>query len=94
MVDIVNTVQRCSHLTRHPGGVVVNHIEGEVRMPVAQHLTLIFLILVLFFLVSLCFFDILIDFMCSCNNAAPENVILILNIISDNDFSASLTLLC
>ena len=93
MIAIVNTVKRCSYLARHPGGVVVNHIEGEVRMPVAQHLTLIFLMLLLFFLDSLCFFDILIDFMCSCSNAAPEDVILILNIISDNDFSASLTLL-
>ena len=55
VVDFVNTVQRCSHLARHPGGVVVNHIEGEVRMPVAQHLTLIFLMLLLFFLDRLCF---------------------------------------
>ena len=49
MVDIVNTVQRYSHLARHPGGVVVNHIEGEVRMPVAQHLTFRYMMLLLFF---------------------------------------------
>ena len=55
MIAIVIAVKRCSHLTRHPGGVVVNHIEGEVRMPVAQHLTLIFLMQILFFLDSLCF---------------------------------------
>ena len=77
MVEIVNTVQRYSHLARHPGGVIINHIEGEVRVPVAQHLALRFLMLLLFFVDSLCFFDILIDFMCSCNNAAPKNVILI-----------------
>ena len=56
MVGFVNKVQRCSHLTRHPGGVVVNHIEGEVRMPVAQHLTLRFLRLLLLYVDSLCFF--------------------------------------
>ena len=56
MVDIVNTIQRCPHLARHPGGVVVNHIEGEVRVPVAQHLALRFLMLLLFFVDSLCFF--------------------------------------
>ena len=56
MIDIASTVQRCSHLARHPGGVVVNHIEGEVRVPVAQHLALRFLMLLLFFVDSLCFF--------------------------------------
>ena len=94
MVDIVNIVHRCSHLARHPGGVVVNHIEGEVRVPVAQHLALRFLMLLLIFVDSLCFFDIMIAFMSFCNNAAPESLILNLNIISNNDFSASLTLLC
>ena len=96
MVEFVNRVQSCSHLARHPGGVVVNHIEGEVRMPVAQHLTLRFLRLLLLYVDSLCFFffDILIDFRCSCNNAAPENVIVIMNIISVKIFSGSLTLLC
>ena len=56
MIAIVIAVKRCSHLTRHPGGVVVNHIEGEVRMPVAQHLTLRFLRLLLLYVDSLCFF--------------------------------------
>ena len=71
LVDIVNIVHRCSHLARHPGGVVVNHIERKVRVPVAQHLALRFLMLLLFFVDSLSFFYILIDFMRSCNNAVP-----------------------
>ena len=56
MVDIVNTIQRCPHLARHPGGVVVNHIEGEVRVPVAQHLALRFLMLLSIFVDSGSFF--------------------------------------